>query len=487
MTEHLSPQPPSLSLRRIFGLSGVYGITPIIDRAMSLLLLPIFTRYLDTSGYGSMMLLYTAASLLGLVAFMGLPDSLQKMYWDHGEKERKDFFGTIWVANAAIAAIVLVPLMMLAGPVSSSLLRNDKVSFLFILNCVRILITTQSIIPFVIFRAREQKGKILAVNIISIVVRAGLTAWLLMVVKLGLLGVFLADIGAAAATLVIYLPGLWREINLTFHWKYLGEAMTLFPFQFTVEVLAWIISLSDRILIQHLLKDTSQVGIYALGYTIGSSVLFLVSPFMAAWRPYVYSVHSASGEEYRKQMGQFFGYFYMICCCSFLVIASFSRELIILMTTSNFLAAVKIVPIVLLAQILATISNYFLPTFFIAKRMQLVIISYAVAAAANIGCNFLLIPIKGIMGSAWSTLISYAILAIMLGHFSQKKIPFKIPSMFLASVTIGTLGLWAILEIIPTTGFITSILIKGAIISTALLMAALWIYRKRTSSKAAIS
>src|SRR4030067_2657273 len=90
---------PGLSLRKLFGLSSVYGITPILDRALALILLPVFTRYLSTDGYGSLVLLYTFANILQLLLFMGFPDSLQKLYWDFKDEERRTLLGTAWVSN----------------------------------------------------------------------------------------------------------------------------------------------------------------------------------------------------------------------------------------------------------------------------------------------------------------------------------------------------------------------------------------------------
>jgi len=50
----MSPEPTEsainnygrLSLKKIFGLSSIYGISPIMDKALALFLLPVFKHYL---------------------------------------------------------------------------------------------------------------------------------------------------------------------------------------------------------------------------------------------------------------------------------------------------------------------------------------------------------------------------------------------------------------------------------------------------------
>jgi O-antigen/teichoic acid export membrane protein len=169
----------------------------------------------------------------------------------------------------------------------------------------------------------------------------------------------LADICSNIATLFIYVPVLFKEIIIKFDRHYLREILMISPYQFIVEVLAWIIDLSDRLLIQYILKESSEVAVYAVGYNFGSSVLFLLNPILIAWRPHAYSVYTSNQDNYRKQMGEFLVYFIIICCASFLILATLSPDIIRILTPSVYHRATSLVGIVLMAQVMATLSNYF--------------------------------------------------------------------------------------------------------------------------------
>jgi O-antigen/teichoic acid export membrane protein len=472
----------SLSLKKLFGLSSVYGVTPILDRALALILLPVFTRYLSTDGYGSLVLLYTFGNILQLLLFMGFPDSLQKLYWDFKDKERKSLLGTAWVSNLVFNLLLAIPLIAFSGDITAAILKNEKIGLLLFLVIVKILFSTQTIVPFVILRAREQKVPILRVNLISIFVRIALTLLFLVYLKLNLVGIFLADIGSSIAIQLIYLPLLIKGIKLEFKWVYLKEILTLSPFQFSVEILAWIISLSDRMIIQQILDNPTEVAIYAVGYTFGSAITFLVNPVLSAWRPYVYSLHAHSAKNYTTQMGEFLFYFMGICCASFLILAAASPDIIRILTPSVYHRATSLVGIVLVGHVLAAISNYFLPTFFIAKKMQVVAVVYGISAIANVGCNLVLIPTMGIMGAAVATLISYGIMAGTIFIKSQALMGVTINFRQIFIMVIIAASIWYLLMQIDIDSAWVSLAVKMVILFSVLSVAALWIYKQRQVS-----
>jgi O-antigen/teichoic acid export membrane protein len=404
---------------------------------------------------------------------------LQKLYWDFKDEERKTLLGTAWVSNLVFNLLLAIPLIIYSGHITAAILKNEKIGILLFLVIVKILFSTQAIVPFVILRAREQKFSILRVNLISIFVRIGLTLLFLVYLKLNLVGIFLADIGTSIAIQFIYLPILIKEINLKFRWVYLKEILTLSPFQFSVEILAWIISLSDRMIIQTILGNPTEVAIYAVGYTFGSAITFLVNPVLAAWRPYVYSVHGHSLKNYSTQMGEFLFYFIAICCASFLILVVASPEVIKLLTPSVYHKATSLVGIVLIAHVMAAISNYFLPTFFIVKKMQVVVVVYVISAIANVGFNLILIPRIGIMGAAIATLISYGIMAGIIYIESQTLIRVAVNFRPIFITVIIAASVWYLLLQIDIQNAWVSLTVKMVILVSALSVAALWIYKQR--------
>ncbi len=472
-------QPSGISLRKIFGLSSIYGITPILDRALGLLLLPVYTHYLDTTQYGSMVLFYTFAFIVRLAAFMGFPDSLQKLVWDYQGQDLKKFLGTVWLFNLGANLAILSAIGIFSRPISGFLLKNEGLSFLLVLVVVNVFLATQSIIPYVLFRAREQKKQILAYNLTSVLVRVGATVLFLVVMKMGLVAVFLADIAASLAVLAFCLPAVWKSIRIHFDFSFIRVIFRLSAFQLVIELLAWVLSLSDRVLIQKLLHSTVEVGIYAVGYTFGMAIMFLINPVLAAWRPHMFAVNARSRRNFVSQMGEFLPVFLIGCGAALLMMLAASPDLIRLLTPSQYHRAGSLVLILLAGQMCAALSNYFLPTFFLKSRLQLVSLTYAAAAAANIAANLLLLPRMGIAGAAWATLVGYAFLMALNFTLSQRLERLEVPWLKIMTI-LGACALAAAL--ISSVGAVrpmVSLALKAAVLAPIMAGALGYLYHTR--------
>jgi O-antigen/teichoic acid export membrane protein len=100
----------------------------------------------------------------------------------------------------------------------------------------------------------------------------------------------------------------------------------------------------------------------------------------------------------------------------------------------------------------------------VSKRARYYPTITAVVAAANVAANFLLIPRFGMMGAAWATLVSYAVMAAMGAVISQRlyPIPFERGRLLLLAaggVAVFILGRWA------PAALWTAIAVKAALLS----------------------
>ncbi|MCX8011230.1 MAG: polysaccharide biosynthesis C-terminal domain-containing protein, partial [Ignavibacteria bacterium] len=86
----------------------------------------------------------------------------------------------------------------------------------------------------------------------------------------------------------------------------------------------------------------------------------------------------------------------------------------------SFWDGLNIVPIILLAYLFNGIYLNFMAGIQIEKKTQYVPLVTGIGAFVSIVGNYLLIPIFGMVGSAYATLMSYVFMAVSLYYFSQK-------------------------------------------------------------------
>jgi O-antigen/teichoic acid export membrane protein len=181
-------------------------------------------------------------------------------------------------------------------------------------------------------------------------------------------------------------------------------------------VLAYI----DRFMINHY-YDESSVGVYTLGYMLGSSITLLFGLTATYFEPYIYGkkVTSSSGIEY--SLGVYSRVLFFLVSASGLVVLVFSHFYLTKVFGDDFGAAVNIVPVVLYAHIFNIVylqGNYRLTAH---EKTGVIAISTFIASVINVVVNMLLIPRLGIMGAAYATFISYIFLSVFMFFLSYKK------------------------------------------------------------------
>ena len=95
--------------------SIVYGVGSLLTRALGLLLIPLYTRYLDISQYGTLALLNLILQQVSFVCLLGISTAAMRHYFDPGadEAQRQSVYGTattLLIFFPAVALVILVPL-----------------------------------------------------------------------------------------------------------------------------------------------------------------------------------------------------------------------------------------------------------------------------------------------------------------------------------------------------------------------------------------
>jgi O-antigen/teichoic acid export membrane protein len=119
------------------------------------------------------------------------------------------------------------------------------------------------------------------------------------------------------------------------------------------------------------------------------------------------------------------------------------KEVVALISAPAFHDAYKIVPIVLLAYVFQGTYRYVASGMYIAHKTMYVGFISAIALAANLGLNYVLIPhYKGI-GAASATALSFVLMAALAYAAAQKirPVPYRISDL-VVPVTIAALIYW---------------------------------------------
>jgi O-antigen/teichoic acid export membrane protein len=180
-------------------------------------------------------------------------------------------------------------------------------------------------------------------------------------------------------------------------------------------------------------------------------VKFATSAFEPAWGPFVYA--QLGHPEARRTLARVASHVFAVFAGATLAVAVLGSDLLALLTPRNpaFRAAAPVIPVVALAYLL---HGVFLLTSIgigIERKARYYPVITGAAAAANVAANFVLIPRVGMMGAAWATVLSYAVMALLGFLISRRLFPIPFDGgrwLFAASLAAG---LYAVSTLSPAS------------------------------------
>src|ERR1051325_11490896 len=97
-------------IKRLATQSAIYGLGGIVSRLLAVLLLPLYTTYLGTKGFGKIETIVALTTVLVVVLRMGISSAFFRFYFDSNDAERRtlvvrtSFWFTMVMATAGLVA-----------------------------------------------------------------------------------------------------------------------------------------------------------------------------------------------------------------------------------------------------------------------------------------------------------------------------------------------------------------------------------------------
>lgn len=260
--------------------------------------------------------------------------------------------------------------------------------------------------------------------------------------------------------------------------------------------LSFIMDSSDRYLINYYLGDAS-TGVYAVGYDLAKQTLWVIMTSISlASYPLVIRALEQEGamaaDKYLKSNLILLLAISLPAAIGMSVLAPQLANLLVGHQYADTVAA--LIPYVAIGGLLSGLKSfYFDQSFQLARKTHLQLWSVGAAAVLNVGMNVILLPRIGLMGAAYSTLLSYAIVLLVSYALSKQAYQLPVPwqkvgKILFASVAMGTIiilvkpycpGLWGLVFLISSGSIVYgSLLVLLNIVSGTVL-----IHRLKSRSK----
>jgi O-antigen/teichoic acid export membrane protein len=437
--------PLRLLRSKLLQQSGFYLVGQFLQKAVSFLLLPVWTVYLTPSDYGIMGTLAAYSGVLNILLLFGVHAAVTRHYFDfkHDHEAQRRYVTSNFLFMAAVPGTILTALILFGRPLWAHITSN-QIPFqpLVVLMLITVYGGLLYRIPYSLYQAQQKVKKCVRLDFGSFLLSIGISLILVVVLKKGVYGMILG--GCIAQILIAFISSslLLREWFVPkVEWGHISRSLS-FGLPFIPHLLAgWALAFVDRVMLERMVP-LDDVGRYTLAISLGMVMLMIVTSIKDAYEPYYYNLLSSDVRPDRKVIRIFC--VYVTAVGSLALFGSlFAEDLIMLLTPVRYHASAKYVgPVILGYLFLGYYFNVGMAIFYYKKTKLLPLLT-GIAAVCNITLNYLLIPRFGAIAAAWNTYACYAIMFTVYYIIVQRVRRFAYP--ILKIVLLSGLALLAVL------------------------------------------
>ena len=449
-------------LKALFSSLAVYGLGDVATSLANLLLLPIYTRVLSPEDYGVIAMLLMIEAVAKILFRWGVDTAFMRMYYDYTDTRSRQrlastILGFLLCANGLLLAGAIAASPWLSGELLGSR-ENATLITLVILNT---FVVGFYFIPLQVLRINEQSRTFIALVFGRSVGTLLMRLVLVVGVRLGVLGIVLADLIVTAVFTLVLLRWFAPLIRPMFSRAVLRGALEFGLPRIPHSLSQQVIGIADRYFLKAF-GTLDQVGLYSMGATFGLALKLFLSAFEYAWTPFFLGVMKEP--DAKSIYSKISTYIVAVLILLVAELCSVSTDLIRFMTHPRFHSAALVTPWIALGVMFQGLYLVGSIGLIITRRTSRYPIATGIAGIASVTSNVLLIPRFGLMGAAWSQTIAYATLAVVTIAFSQSVYPIRYEWGRLARV-----GLAGVLAFVAATAFaltshpLTAILLRGSV------------------------
>jgi O-antigen/teichoic acid export membrane protein len=379
-----------------------------LNAVLRLSLLPLFTRYIDSSEYGVLSILDAFVEIIQIVCAVGLSSAIVRYYHDTtDEAEQNATFSTGILMLLVISSLCFILVFLFRLPLTSLVIGSG--------NDPRYLTLCAATMAFGLIRSgtdsyfisRKESVAFVLVQSVQAILNSCMSVYLVVFREMGVIGMLIGNAVSAALVTGFVLIFVLRRVYLKYRYD-IAIKLVKFGAPLAVSLIAAAgIHTLDRFFLRYY-TSMSSVGLYSLAYQFP----FMLNSILAASfdRIFVGSTMYEIGKssdainQYKRICTYYMGLLgfalYSLSVCSKTVVKIF--------TAPEYANAAVYIPLISLSIWIYGLHTFLKTSVLLKKKTHLFTINHFIALAVNIVFNFVLVPPFGAMGAAFATAITYS-------------------------------------------------------------------------------
>lgn len=334
------------TIKEISRHSFIYSLATIAGSATSILLLPIYTKYLSRTDYGILEILeYTNTFILIIVA-AGFNSAIPR-FFNQAEtvKDKNLVISTTTIFSLVTGMIACLICFFFNEELALLILGAVEYKRFINLSIIAFYLQFVIYITNIGFIAAKQSTIYLGYMFIKLAVTIGLNLYFIVILQYGVLGMLYGNIIGSGITAVILIVHNLLKNGIGFNYFHLKNILIFGLPLVPATLLATLMHNADKYLIRYFCS-LSDVGIYTLGYKFPFMLNALIlQSFNYIWTgATIYEIQKRPDSA--KQYGRIATYVLTFSVFAQLALSVFSVPIIRILADPKFYASHEVVPFV---------------------------------------------------------------------------------------------------------------------------------------------
>lgn len=452
-----------MSIKKLVSETAIYGVSSILGRILNFALVPFYSQIFPKEEYGIVALLFAPVAFL-MVLFTYRIEVAYFRFGTDKTLERQTTFNTSFT-SILISTFFLTILISLLSPLYADFYSiNNYQNYIYL--CIGIIgLDTLSELPYAELRLQSRPIRFAVIRLVNIGINLSLNLFFLLFCpwvlgsdtfsflhpminniyssEIGIGYIFISTFVASAVSFVLLSP-TFKQYQFLFD-KALWRRMMKYVIPLVVVGFAYLINeMLDKLLLPKLLPGTEEenkaaLGVYSLNYKLAIIISLFTQAFRYGAEPFFFKNKNESNAHTLYALVA--KYFLIVATTGFLAIALY-LDLFKFIIGEEYWEGLKIVPIILVANVLAGLYYNFSVWYKLIDKTQWGAYISVGGAIITIALNFWWIPIIGYMGSAWATLICYSSMTIACYFIGRQYYPIPYPIFRMALYLLVAVGIY---------------------------------------------
>lgn len=413
----------------------------VIASGTALVMTKYYTWVFTPSDFGILALYLVMFKYVTSLASLNLDSGSTRFYFDYRESRRDEYLSTMFWFITFISIIVLFLGLIFMKPISNWISPNSELIYL-----VTLITGIASVYISFLIRVLYNEHKstsVLKHTIFQTFVNHSSSVIFISLLNLGIFG-RMSGQGLGYILNIFTLVKEFSKENLFKIKMTFNKAMAKETFMLTLpSMISILLGVAfiyvDRFFLKYYIGD-SAVGIYTLGYLLGQGLSMVYESISQAIFPKVYNDMNSDYEKAKDELEQFSYKYYIGLILITVCISALSPIIVAIFSNDNYLQAATVMPFIMAGFMMG--GFYKIPS--IVLGFHKVVWFYPFLAIFAFGTNALLnwwlIPIYGMIGSAFASFVGLFLYSIVLQIFSfkylSKKYNLSIVGIYIVLFTI---------------------------------------------------